>query len=341
MSNEIQTYVQKQTAVKAALTKAQGAILSALPKHLDPERMFRVYLTACNTSPGILDCEPISIVGAVMRAAAFGLSLETVTGEAFIIPRRNKNLGGRHAANFQIGYKGLRKLALQGDPELRDVFAYAVYDNDMFDYALGIEPTIRVHKPAPGGARGKLAQAYAVAVWKDSYRRFEVIDSSVIALAKRYAGGTEKPDSPWNTNEEAMWRKTALRRLCNQLALSSDVARELARGDGVDGHDALRERAQEDPSARAVLVELGGAGMLEAPPMPIETEQSALDRAADEAEQELVRPGAPAGGEPPRRARRPRTPETPKQGPDALVPTVTFAEDSAAAPSPGRQPGED
>lgn len=308
MSNEIQTYAQKQVAVKAALTKAQGAILSALPKHLDPERMFRVYLTACNTSPGILDCEPISIVGAVMRAAAFGLSLETVTGEAFIIPRRNKNLGGRHAANFQIGYKGLRKLALQGDPELRDVFAFAVYENDMFDYALGIEPTIRVHKPAPGGARGKLVQAYAVAVWKDGYRRFEVIDSQVIALAKRYAGGTEKADSPWNTNEEAMWRKTVLRRMCNQLALSSDVARELSRGDGIDGHDALRERAQEDPTARAVMVELGGAAMLDAHG-PIETEQSALDRAADEGEEE-TKAAAPAP-EPARRQRRPRTPAAP------------------------------
>lgn len=334
MSNEIQTYVQKQTAVKAALTRAQGAILSALPKHLDPERMFRVYLTACNTSPGILECEPISIVGAVMRAAAFGLSLETVTGEAFIIPRRNKNLGGRHAANFQIGYKGLRKLALQGDPELRDVFAYAVYENDMFDYALGMEPAIRVHKPAPGGSRGKLIQAYAVAVWKDGYRRFEVIDSQVIALAKRYAGGTDKPDSPWNTNEEAMWRKTGLRRLCNQLALSSDVARELARGDGIDGHDALRERAQEDPSARAVLVELGGAGMLDAPPV-FETEQSALDRAAEDAEQAEK----PATAETPRRWRARPVERTPTRANGAETPPEADQEDAAGDDE--RQPGQE
>lgn len=318
--SEIQSYTQKQNAVKAAMTKAQGAILAALPKHLDPERMFRVYLTAINTSPMILECEPISIVGAVMRAAAFGLSLETVTGEAFIIPRRNKNLGGRHAANFQIGYKGLRKLALQGDPELRDVFAFPVYEADTFDYTLGLQPDIRFHKPAPT-PRGKLVHAYAVAVWKDQYRRFEVIDQAVIDAAKRYAGGIDKPDSPWRTNEEAMWRKTAMRRLCNQMALSSDIARALASSDGVDGHDALRASAQEDPAARALLVDLGGAAILDSPAAPIETEGSALDRAAAEAEQEM----AETPEKPTTRRRRKRSPNGESKG-------------EADAPEP-REPG--
>lgn len=308
---EIQSYSQKQGAVKHALTKAQGAIMQALPKHMDPERMFRVYLTACNTSPLILDCEPISIVGAVMRAAAFGLSLETVTGEAFIIPRRNKNLGGRYAANFQIGYKGLRKLALQGDPDLRDLFAYAVYEHDVFDYQLGMSPEIRMHKPAPSGSRGKLVHAYAVGVWKDQYRRFEVIDQDVIDRAKRFAGGLDKPDSPWNTNEEAMWRKTSMRRFCNQVPLSSDVARELARGDGVDGHDSLRERAAEDPRTRALLVDLGATSLLDAQqPVAPETESSALDRAAVEAERSLE-PEAPRQ----RRRRRPNGEGAPPDAP--------------------------
>ena len=334
--SEIQTYVQKQAAVKVAMTKAQGAILSALPKHLDPERMFRVYLTAINTSPMILECEPISIVGAVMRAAAFGLSLETVTGEAFIIPRRSKNLGNRHAANFQIGYKGLRKLALQGDPELRDVFAYAVFESDMFEYSLGIEPTIQLHKPGPGVARGKLVNAYAVSVWKDSYRRFEVIDQAAIDHAKKYAGGLDKPDSPWNTNPEAMWRKTAMRRLCNQLALSSDIARELARGDGVDGHDVLRERATEDPNTRALIAELGGSSFLDTP-MVRETEQSALDRAAAnfEDEPETVQP-APRQ----RRQRRTSAPAATAGTPAEAPPPTAGPADEPEGP-PMREMGED
>jgi recombination protein RecT len=289
---ELNTYAQKQAAVKHALTKAQTAIMQALPKHMDPDRMFRVYLTACNTSPLILDCEPVSIVGAVMRAAAFGLSLESVTGESFIIPRRNKNLGGRYAANFQIGYKGLRKLALQGDRELRDLFAYAVYEHDVFDYQLGAAPEIRIHKPAPSGARGKLLHAYAVAVWKDHYRRFDVIDQDVIDRAKKFAGGLDKPDSPWNTNEEAMWRKTAMRRLCNQLPLSSDIARALARSDGIDGYELLRERASEDPRTRGLLVDLGANSLLE-PKVALDgsTGLPALDRAAEEAERSVAQMG--------------------------------------------------
>lgn len=338
---EIQTYAQKQAIVKSALTKAQGAIMAALPKHMDPERMFRIYLTACNTSPLILECEPVSIVGAVMRSAAFGLSLETVTGEAFIIPRRNKNLGGRYAANFQIGYKGLRKLALQGDPELRDMFAYAVYENDVFAFELGLDPKITVHKPAPSGARGKLAQAYAVGVWKDGYRRFEVIDSDVIERAKKFAGGLDKPDSPWNTNEEAMWRKTALRRLSNQLPLSSDIARELSRGDGIDGHESLRQQAAEDPRTRALLVDLNATDLLDVSGgMGSETEQSALDRAAGEVERSLDGDGKPERApRAPRASRAPRQrrqqPETPPQE------TPPNGGEDAGAGDPPREPGQE
>jgi hypothetical protein len=48
-----------------------------------------------------------------------------------------------------------------------------------------------------------------------------------------------------------------MRRLCNQLPLSSDIARALARSDGIDGYESLRERASEDPRSKALLVELG------------------------------------------------------------------------------------
>jgi len=281
---------QKQLSFKKTFEKALPAITEVLPKHLDAERMFRVYLMAIQQSPGILDCVPVSVIGAVLRAAQFGLSLETVTGEAYIIPRRSKHANNQKVANFQIGYKGLIKLAKQGDPRLLDIFAYPVFENDDFEYTLGLNPNISVHKPAASGARGKLVYAYAIAVW-DNYRRFRVVDPDEIADAMRSAGGTDKDDSPWRTHTPSMWCKTALLRLCSQMSLRSDVALTIAR-DGSDGTQLLREHAQQGSSntsahARTLLADLGVGAEVE--DVGDEEEQSgdALGQVAARVEKQL------------------------------------------------------
>lgn len=218
-------YAEKLKTMRTELLRSKSEIVKGLPVHLEPDRMFRLYLTCAQVTPRLAECTPISVVGAVMQAAQLGLSLETVLGEAYLIPRWNKNTRG-HVAHFQIGYKGLRKLARQADIDLRDIYADPVFQKDIFDYERGLNPTL-THKPAKG-ARGALVAAYAVACWKDDYKRFFVADTDTIqramqssdAYLKSLREGTK--NSPWHTHPEAMWCKTALIRLCGQMTLSSD-----------------------------------------------------------------------------------------------------------------------
>lgn len=65
-------------------------------------------------------------------------------------------------------------------------------------------------------ARGKIMCAYAVAVWKDDYRRFLVVDHDHIQRAMRSSGAKGDDPSPvWKDHEAPMWSKTAVRRLCD------------------------------------------------------------------------------------------------------------------------------
>lgn len=238
-NNEIVASKTKMANLRALLTsdKVSAQIMSALRGTLDDKkRMFRVYLTAVQTTPRILECDPISVIGAVMQAAQVGLSLDNVFGEGFLIPRWNKNTGG-FVCGFQTGYKGLRKLALHSDKGVRDIYARVVHANDRFDYSY--EPKNLVHTPYedPDG-RGPLKYAYAKVIWKeDGYDRFVVVTSAEIKKAQSASDAAKKGYGPWIENPEAMWAKTALRRLCDTLTLSTEteLVRAMAAEDSETG----------------------------------------------------------------------------------------------------------
>lgn len=238
-NSEIVPAKQKMANLRALLTsdKVAGQIMNALKGTVeDKKRMFRVYLTAMQTTPKILECEPISVIGAIMQAAQVGLSLDTVFGEAFLIPRWNKNAGAT-VCGFQIGYKGLCKLARTSDHGLRDIYARVVYQNDHFSYSY--EPKRLEHTPCEDpDARGPLKYAYAKVIWKeDNYDRFVVVTQAEIKKAQAASDSFKKNFGPWLDNPDAMWAKTSLIRLCKTLNLNaeSDLSKALAADDAEAG----------------------------------------------------------------------------------------------------------
>jgi len=236
--NEIVPAKQRMASLRTLLMseKVTKQIRDALPRHIDGTRMFRIYLTAMQNTPRILECDPISVVGAIIQAAQVGLSLDTVFGESYLIPRWNKNTGG-HVATFQTGYKGLQKLALQSDKGIRDIYARVVHQNDVFEYSY--EPKNLRHIPCDDpDSRGPLKYAYAKVIWKeDNYDRFVVVTAAEIKKAQAASDAYKKEYGPWIDNPEAMWAKTALRRLCNTLSLSpeSNLSQALGAEDAENG----------------------------------------------------------------------------------------------------------
>src|SRR5699024_12861013 len=87
----------QQSKVATLLETYKASIASALPKHITPERMIRVALTAMTKQPDLLYCTRHSIIEAVMTAGQLGLMPDSVLGEAYLIPFNNKRKGVKEA----------------------------------------------------------------------------------------------------------------------------------------------------------------------------------------------------------------------------------------------------
>jgi len=89
----------------------QEAVAKALPAGMDAGRFVRMVLTEMRRTPKLMECDPATLLGAMMLSAQTGLEPGGPLGQAFLIPRWS---GQRKVmeAQFQIGYRGLVALAL-------------------------------------------------------------------------------------------------------------------------------------------------------------------------------------------------------------------------------------
>lgn len=251
---------QGPQTIGALIQSMRGEITRALPKHMDGDRMARIALTALRRDPKLERCDPKSFMGALLTAAQLGLE-PGVSGEAYLVPY------GRECTLI-VGYQGYAKLFWQ-HPLAKHLDAQAVYENDEFDYAYGLEPFLR-HKPALGN-RGDVVAFYAVAALTSGATAFVVLSPDDVKALRGSSGpnGGIKDPMHW------MSRKTAVRQLVKLLPKSADLARALEADERV--RTDLNEDAIDLPmSAPVQQIEQG----------PVDTATGELDpevAAADEA----------------------------------------------------------
>ena len=201
----------------------QGEIAKALPSVMTPERFTRITLSALSANPQLAQTTQNSFLGAMMTAAQLGMEPNTPLGQAYLIPFRNK---GVLECQFQLGYKGLIDLAYRSG-EVTTIQAQVVYENDKFEYALGLEPQLK-HIPAMSN-RGEPIYFYAVFKTKDGGFGFEVMSVEDVKLhAQKYSKSFNSAYSPWKTNFEEMAKKTVLKKVLKYAPMKTDFARGLS-----------------------------------------------------------------------------------------------------------------
>ena len=201
----------------------QGEIAKALPSVMTPERFTRITLSALSANPQLAQTTQNSFLGAMMTAAQLGMEPNTPLGQAYLIPFRNK---GILECQFQLGYKGLIDLAYRSG-EVTTIQAQVVYENDEFEYALGLEPQLK-HIPAMSN-RGEPIYFYAVFKTKDGGFGFEVMSVEDVKLhAQKYSKSFNSAYSPWKTNFEEMAKKTVLKKVLKYAPMKTDFARGLS-----------------------------------------------------------------------------------------------------------------
>lgn len=260
MAKELTAYQSKVNTLRNMLQGgAKSQIQMALPKHITPEKMIRTALTCAISTPKLLDCDPASLCGAVIQAAALGL-VPGVTGQAYLVPFWNSKTN-RFEVQLMPGYQGLVELAYRSG-KVDSIMAYVVREGDHFEYRYGIDP-ICEHKPARSD--GGLLAAYAVVRMKGVDRAEFLVMEGWEILAIREAAKTKnkgKEGSAWIHHEPEMWKKTVLRRLCKALPKSVDLQEAVGLGDkeeaglpqdlgniiDVDGTDPDQAQPEEPPA---------------------------------------------------------------------------------------------
>lgn len=221
----------KVTDFPSLLKRSIGEIARALPRHINPDRMARIALTAFRTTPKLKECEPRSVLASVIQSSQLGLEIGLM-GEAHLVP---------YGKQCQLipGYTGLMKLARQSGL-VQDIYAHEVRLNDKFSLKLGMERNLE-HEPltAPGGfpasdeERGEVTGFYAVAVFKDSSRTFVAMGRMEVEKIRDSSKGYQaakqwKKETVWDSDFVSMGLKTAIRRLCKYLPKSPELATALA-----------------------------------------------------------------------------------------------------------------
>lgn len=211
-------------------------IKAALPKHMTAERMARVALTETRKTPKLAKCDARTFIGAIIQLSQLGLEPGGALGHAYLIPFENKR-AGTVDVQIIIGYRGMIDLARRSG-QIASLSAVIVREGDSFDVALGLNPDLRhVSSFDPEKA---MTFVYAVAVFKDGARQFEVMSRAEVERIRNNSQGYksalqyDKKDNPWMTHFDEMAKKTVIRRLFKYLPVSVELQRAVVldeRGD--------------------------------------------------------------------------------------------------------------
>lgn len=207
---------QNTNQIKGVLEKYKAQIAQALPKHISVERIMQIATTVIAKNPAIAECTTSSLLGAVLQASIVGLELTPILGLAYLVPFYNGKTKQKEV-QFQIGYRGFIELARRSK-ELKTLMAECVYENDRFEYELGLEPKLK-HIPFLG-ERGELLYVYAAATFVNGGNAFVVLTKQDVMKYRSYSKTAQAEFSIWEKHFEEMAKKTAIRRLAKLLPMS-------------------------------------------------------------------------------------------------------------------------
>lgn len=197
------------------LQKMGPELAKALPKHVSPDRISRIALTALRSNPDLMRCSPGSFLGAVLSAAQLGLEVNTPLGHAYLVPYKSE-------CTLIVGYRGMMDLARRSG-QVSTIYAHLVREGDAFHVRLGLEQSIE-HVPSDDPQRDKkeVTHVYAVAKLKDGEPVFVVLTRNQVEAYRNRS--MARNAMAWTKDWEAMAMKTAVRRLFTWLPQSAEMA---------------------------------------------------------------------------------------------------------------------
>lgn len=234
---------KRPATISGFLEKYKDQIAMALPKHVTPDRMVRMALTAINSNKALKECTPDSLFASIVIASQMGLEIG-VQGQGYLIPYGNK-------ATFVPGWQGIVDLVQRAGSAL--VWTGAVFDGDKFDFVLGDSPFVK-HVPSGEDDPERITHTYAVGRVKG--HDFPIIEVWPLERIWRHRDRFNKVGKRHYSYEhpEQYARKIPLLQVCKYLpksielrqALMADAAAESGAGLTIDMDNAVVVPDAED-----------------------------------------------------------------------------------------------
>lgn len=222
------------TALKGMGKSIEASVADALPRFLRKQAptMLQALYTECQVTPELMRCTPLSLFGAVIRAAQMGLQLGGALGQAYLIPFKGR-------ATLVPGYKGYIQLVNRSG-QVGTISARTVYDKDEFRVEYGTEDRIR-HVPGEYPTVEDVRKRKAVAYYATCKTRY---GSPFVAITRAEAEHHRdkfalSKKGPWNDHFDAMAMKTCIIKLCKTLPLSAELQLAAELDDAADAGEPV------------------------------------------------------------------------------------------------------
>lgn len=190
-------------------------------------------LSTTNNNANLRQCDPNSIIGSAMIAAALDLPVDPNLGFAYIVPY------GRQA-QLQIGWKGFVQLAMRSGA-YKTINVCEVYEGEIAEYN-------RFTGNFSFGEKTSDKVIGYVAYFKllNGYEKYLYMTVAQIhAHAKQYSKTYSFKGGVWQTNFHAMAMKTVLKRLLSKFGILSIEMQLSLKADQAAVRDVTPDNIQE------------------------------------------------------------------------------------------------
>ena len=237
-ANQLATTKEKKGTLGEWLNERKDSLNNALPANtVNVDRFMQsAFLAITNPKmPDLVRCSKDSIFRALREAAAYGLELSGMLGQAYLIPYNEK---GVMTAHLQLGYKGLIALARRSNT-IKTIAAEAIHENDIFDCELASGRSIH-HKIDIFKERGEVVAYYCLVELANGGEQFKVMSKKEIEkhrdkFSKAY--NPKDPNNIWNKNFDAMALKTCVIQALKLCPISIEAMDAVAKEEKEDIKD--------------------------------------------------------------------------------------------------------
>jgi recombination protein RecT len=211
-----ETGITKRESFPVMLDKMKSQIATALPRHLNADRMARIALTEFRKNPALADCDPMTVIASVVIAAQLGLE-PGIMGQAYLVPFKG-------TCTLIPGWQGYVDLVSRAGRA--SVWTGAVQSGDSFSYRYGSSPLIE-HEPGDK-ADDDSPFTFVYAVGRIKGAEWPVIEvwsrAKVERHLRRYNKVGERHYAKQNENNFAMYgRKVALLQVLKYMPKSVEL----------------------------------------------------------------------------------------------------------------------